>query len=133
MPRNSVLRQDSIIVVRAAEGGEYNLAMPEFTPAHMGILERLVAQGFTPVAFPMYASAIGVRRESFAALLVPGGEAALKILGEPCYVIGSNLAVRTRREGRLVFVWKDKLVEATPELLKELARFSADLAKLLEP
>jgi hypothetical protein len=30
-------------------------------------------------------------------------------------------------------VWKDKLVEATPELLQELAGFSADLAKLLEP
>jgi hypothetical protein len=64
---------------------------------------------------------------------VPAGEAALKIMGEPCYVIGSNLAVRTRREGRLVFVWKDQLVEATQELLEELARFSADLAKLLEP
>ena len=70
---------------------------------------------------------------SLAALLVPAGEAALKILGEPCYVIGSNLAVRTRREGRLIFVWKEESVEATPELLEELARFSADLAKLLEP
>src|SRR6266568_3864822 len=99
--------------------------MPEFTPAHIAILERIVAQGFTPVAFPLYANAIGIRRGSFAALLVPAGEAALKIMGEPCYVIGTNLAVRTRREGRLVFVWKDKLVEATPELLEELARFSA--------
>ncbi len=107
--------------------------MPEFTPAHIAILERIVAQGFTPVAFPLYANAIGIRRGSLAALLVPAGEAALKIMGEPCYVIGTNLAARTRREGRLVFVWKDKLVEATPELLQELARFSADLAKLLEP
>ena len=81
----------------------------------------------------IYANAIGIRRGSLAALLVPASEAALKITGEPCYVIGTNLAVRTRREGRLVFVWKDKLVEATPELLQELARFTADLAKLLEP
>jgi hypothetical protein len=111
----------------------YNSCVPEFTPAHIAILERIVAQGFTPVAFPLYANAIGIRRGSLAALLVPAGEAALKIMGEPCYVIGTNLAVRTRREGRLVFVWKDKLVEATPELLQELAGFSADLAKLLEP
>ena len=107
--------------------------MPEFTPAHIAILERIVAQGFTPVAFPLYANAIGVRRGSLAALLVPAGEAALKIMGEPCFVIGANLAVRTRREGRLIFVWKEESVEATPELLEELARFSADLAKLLEP
>src|SRR5690349_9960089 len=98
----------------------------------MAIIERAVAHGFTPVAFPMYANAIGVRRGSFAALLVPEGEAALKIMGEPCYVMGLNLAVRARREGCAVFVWKDKNVEATPELLEELQRFSAELAKLLE-
>lgn len=101
------------------------------TPAHMAILARLVAQGFTPVAFPMYASAIGVRRGAFAALLVPAGDAALKLLGEPCYVIGANLAVRTRREGREVFVWKEKSVEATAELSAEFARFSADIGDLL--
>jgi hypothetical protein len=103
------------------------------TPAHIAILERIVAKGFTPVAFPLYASAMGVRRGSFAALLAPADETALKVMGEPCYVIGSNLAVRTRRGGRPVFVWKDKSVEATPELLQELARFSADLAALLTP
>ena len=105
--------------------------MTELTPAHIAILERLVAQGFTPVAFPLYASAIGVRRGLFAALLTPAGDAALKVMGEPCYVVGSNLAVRTRRKGREVFVWKDKSIEVTPELLEELARFSADLAVLM--
>jgi hypothetical protein len=103
----------------------------ELTPAHIAILERLVAQGFVPVAFPLYASAIGVRRGSFAALLMPAGDAAMKIMGEPCYLVGSNLAVRTRREGREVFVWKDKAIEATPELLEELARFASDLAFLM--
>jgi hypothetical protein len=106
-------------------------SVSELTPAHIAILERLVAQGFVPVAFPLYASAIGVRRGSFAALLVPAGDAAMKIMGEPCYVVGSNLAVRTRREGREVLVWKDKTIEVTPELHEELARFSADLAVLL--
>jgi hypothetical protein len=105
----------------------------ELTPAHIAILERLVAQGFTPVAFPLYASAIGVRRGLFAALLMPAGDAALKVMGEPCYVVGSNLAVRTRRKGRDVFVWKDKTIEVTPELFEELARFSADLAVLMVP
>ena len=107
--------------------------MLELSPAHFAILERLVAQGFTPVAFPLYASAIGIRRGLFAALLLPADETTLKPMGEPCYVMGSNLAVRTRRDGRPVFVWKDKSAEATPELLQELARFSADLAALLTP
>jgi hypothetical protein len=106
-------------------------SVSELTPAHIAILERLVAQGFVPVAFPLYASAIGVRRGSFAALLMPAGDAAMKIMGEPCYVVGSNLAVRTRREGREVFVWKDKAIEATPERLEELARFASDLAFLM--
>jgi hypothetical protein len=113
----------------------YNSRVPEFalTPAHVAIIERLVAHSFTPVAFPMYASAIGVRRGLFAALLAPAGDAALKIMGEPCYVMGLNLAVRTRRDGRPVFVWKDQSVEATPDLLEELARFSEDLTRLLTP
>jgi hypothetical protein len=108
-------------------------SVSELTPAHIAILEKLVAQGFVPVAFPLYASAIGVRRGSFAALLMPAGDAAMKIMGEPCYVVGSNLAVRTRREGRQVFVWKDKAIEATPELLQEFDRFASDLAVLLAP
>jgi hypothetical protein len=107
--------------------------MLELTPAHFVILERLAANGFSPVAFPLYASAIGVRRGLFAALLAPAGETGLKVMGEPCYVIGSNLAVRTRRDGRPVFVWKDKSVEVTAAHLEELERFSSDLTSLLEP
>jgi hypothetical protein len=106
--------------------------MPEFAAAHIAILERFAASGFTPVAFPLYASAVGVRRGSFAALLVPADETTLKMMGEPCYVMGSNLAARTRRDGRPVFVWKEKSVEATPELLQEFTSFSADLNALLK-
>jgi len=83
------------------------------------------------VAFPLYASAIGVRRGLFAALLSPLSEGGLAILGEPCYLLGANLAVRAYREGRAVFVWKDKFVEVTPAHLEELARFSSDLAAAL--
>src|SRR5260370_20001928 len=75
------------------------------SPAHVAILERLVAHGFTPVAFPLYASAIGVRRGSLAALLVPAGGTSPYVMGEPCYLIGTNLAVRARPEGRAGIVW----------------------------
>src|SRR5260370_4139904 len=69
------------------------------SPAHVAILERLVAHGFTPVAFPLYASAIGVRRGSFAALLVPAGERRPNRLGQPGSVARPHLPAPARRAG----------------------------------
>ena len=105
--------------------------MQEFTPVQIAVLERLAAQGFTLVAFPLYASAVGVRRDSFAALLVPVAEGGLRVLGEPCYLIDGNLTVRVRRGAAQCFVWKSKSVEATPDLLAQLNRFSEDLLEVL--
>jgi len=107
--------------------------MQELTPAQFSVLERLAARGFTIVAFPLYASAIGVRRDSFAALLVPIEGGGLRILGDPCYLIDGNLSVRVNRKGRSMFVWKSREIEATPELLTELSRFAADVSGLLLP
>jgi hypothetical protein len=107
--------------------------MQELTPAQFSVLERLAARGFTIVAFPLYASAIGVRRGSFAVLLVPIEGGGLRILGDPCYLIDGNLSVRVSRKGRSMFVWKSREIEATPELLTELSRFTADVSGLLLP
>lgn len=105
--------------------------MLELTPVQTAAIERLVARDFTLVAFPLYASAIGVRRNSFAALLVPVAEGGLRVLGEPCYLIDGNLTVRVRRGDRQWFVWKCKSAEATPDLLAQLSRFSEELLHLL--
>jgi hypothetical protein len=107
--------------------------MQQLTPAQLSILDRVAASGFAIVAFPLYASAIGVRRGSFAALLVPVEPGGLGILGAPCYLIDGNLSVRVTRKGRRVFAWKNREVEATPELLAELRQFAADVAQLLVP
>jgi hypothetical protein len=104
----------------------------ELTPVHTAILERLVARGFTLVAFPLYASAVGVRRDSFAALLEPLANDGLRVLGEPCYLIDGNLTVRVNRGAAQWFVWKSKRVEATPDLLAQLTRFSEDLQYVLQ-
>ena len=106
----------------------------ELTPAHVAVLERLVAAGFVPVAFPLYSSAIGIRRGSTAALLVPDPSGVgLRLLGQPCYLLDGNLSVRVLRDGREWFVWKGKQREVAPELLAELSRFGADLAAVLVP
>ena len=105
----------------------------ELTPSQLAALERLVAAGFSIVAFPLYANYVGVRRADCATLLAPRAGDGMKILGKPCLLIAGNLTVRVAREGREWFVWKKERLEATPERLAELARFSADLEKLLLP
>jgi hypothetical protein len=104
---------------------------PALTPAHLPTLERLVARGFAIAAFPLYASAIGVRRGDFAILLAPLQGGAFRALGSACYLIDGNLSVRLTRNGRPMFVWKKREVEASPELLAGLGGFAAEVAELL--
>jgi hypothetical protein len=106
---------------------------PALTSAHLPILQRFVSRGFTIAAFPMYASAVGVRRGDFAILLMPADGGALRPLGEACYLIDGNFSVRVTRGGRSLFVWKKQEAEATPELLAELGRFATEVGELLLP
>jgi hypothetical protein len=105
--------------------------LQELTPHHTAALERLVARGFHLVAFPLYASAIGVRRDSCAALLVPVDGGALRLLGQPCYLIDGNLSVQVQRNGNSHFVWKNKSLPATSILLAQLSQFAQELQDAL--
>jgi hypothetical protein len=107
--------------------------MPELTPAQIETIKRLLTHDFTPTSFKMYTEAIGVRRGRYAALLKPSPDGELRLLGEPCYLIDDHLTVRIQSDGRLWFVWKSQRVEATEELLRELNKFSRELADLLPP
>ena len=105
----------------------------ELTREQIAALERLAGAGYEIVAFPMYASAVGVRRGECAALLEPvaGG---MRVVGEACWLVEGNLSVRVRREGREWFVWKKKQVEATEKRVAEVERFEEELRKnFLEP
>ncbi len=105
--------------------------MLELSEQQIGILERLRERGFALVAFPLYASHVGVRRGDCAALLaaVPGD--GLRLFGDVFYMIGGNPAVRVRRSGREVFVWKKNETQVTPERNAELAVFAEALADAL--
>jgi len=107
--------------------------MNEFSPQQIGILERLVSKGFTLVAFPMYANAVGVRKGSCAALLDPIASGGFRFFGEPCLLLDGNLTVRITEKGKSWFVWKKQRLEATAERLSELEQFVAELKLLLEP
>jgi len=105
----------------------------ELSAQQFAILERVVSEGFSVVAFPLYANAVGVRREGYAALLdpIPGG--GFRLFGEPCVLLDGNLTVRIAEKGKSWFVWKKLRVEATAERVAELERFVSELKLLLEP
>jgi hypothetical protein len=107
--------------------------MLELSPAQIAVLERCAAAGFTIVAFPMYASAAGVRKGNCAALLSPIPNGGMRILVEPCYLVEGNLTVRIQRGAKDYFVWKKTQLEATTVLLAELAVFRAELDAALTP
>jgi hypothetical protein len=107
--------------------------MNEISPQQIAILERMVVKGFSVVAFPLYANAVGVRKGSCAALLDPVANGGFRVFGEPCVLLNGNLTVRIKERGKTWFVWKKQRLEATPERLAELANFVAELNLLLEP
>lgn len=105
--------------------------MLDLSVPQIAILEKAVAHGFVPTAFPLYANAIGLRKGNCAALLEPVPAGGFRVLGEPCYLLEGNLTVRVNRAGRTWFVWKKLQVEATPERLAELESFVAELSAVL--
>lgn len=107
--------------------------MAELSPVQISILERVVAHGFTPVAFPLYANAVGLRKGSCAALLEPVANGGFRLFGDPCLLLEGNLTVRITDKGKTWFVWKKQRVEATAERLEELGKFVAELKQHLEP
>jgi len=106
--------------------------MNELSPQQVAILERLVSHGFVPVAFPLYANVVGLRKGSCAALLEPVARAGFRLFGEPCVLLEGNLTVRIKENGKSWFVWKKLRLEATPERMEELNQVVAELKLHLE-
>jgi hypothetical protein len=106
--------------------------MVELTQLQMQTLERLFAAGFRPIAIPPYESALCVHRGECAAVLAPVENGGLRLLAPATVMVDGNLSVRLKRADRDVFVWKKQEVVATPERLKELDTFRAELVGILE-
>ena len=107
--------------------------MGELSGQQIAILERISAKGFSLVAFPLYANAVGVRKGGCAALFDPVPNGGFRLFGEPCMLLEGNLTVRITERGKTWFVWKKQRLEATPERLSELEKFVSELKPLLEP
>ena len=107
--------------------------MNELTPKQIAILERFISGGFSIVAFPLYANAVGIRKGNYAALLDPQAGGGFRLFGEPCALLDGNLAVLIKEKAKSWFVWKKNRLEATPERISELNQFVSELKMLLEP
>jgi len=108
-----------------------NVAVLELSPKQIRILENIAKHGFAIVAFPLYASAAGVRNGNCAALLAPIPNGGMRLVSEPCWLLNGNLSVRIRKNNIEWFVWKKQEVEATPDRLAEVAEFRSELEDLL--
>ena len=106
--------------------------MLDLTPLQMQVIERLFEAGFRPNAIHPYESALCVHRGECAAILAPVANDGLKLLAPVTCLVDGNLSVRLRRGSTEVFVWKQKEVPATAELLQKLDQFRAELTAILE-
>ena|SRR5689334_25241651 len=96
------------------------------------ILQSLYLAGFELQTFDRFPRAIGVTKGNCIALLEPGGN-GLRFIGRPGWRLGEVLGVLTTQGGRRVFQAKDQFLEATPERLKQLQEFEAELEAFLSP
>lgn len=103
----------------------------DLTRQQAEILQRLDGLGFVIVAFPMYASYIGVRKGECAALLAPAPSGGFTVFGSPTCMVGDNMGARVTRGDGDYFVWKNEKLEATPQRTSELDKFSAELTSNL--
>ena len=95
-------------------------------------LQAIYLAGFEIEHFDRFPTAVGVKKGSCVALLQPTAD-GLKLIGRPGWHMGEALGVLVERAGRQVFQSKSELVEATPERLSELEKFSQELDDLVSP
>ena len=95
-------------------------------------LQQIYVAGFELQTFDRFPKCIGVVREECVALLIPGVD-GLEILGTPGWRLGESIGVLTEVAGKRVFQAKENIVDATPERLETLQRFTADLKAILKP
>jgi hypothetical protein len=105
--------------------------MLEFSPQQMQVIERLLQAGFRPIAIPPYESALCIRKGECAAVLAPVSNGGLKLLAPPSYLVDGNFSVKLKKARGEVFIWKKTEIEATPERLRDLEAFRAELTELL--
>ena len=103
----------------------------ELTEGQMRVVERLFGAGFRPIAIPPYESALILRKGECVGVLGPVENGGLKLLAPVTFLVDGNLSVRLKKSSGDVFVWKQKEVAATGEMLRQLEEFRVELVRIL--
>jgi hypothetical protein len=93
-------------------------------------LQKLYVAGFDLQTFDRFPKAVGAVRDNCIALLVPGPD-GLQILGNVGWRMGESLGPLVEREGRMIFLHKGEIIEATAERIATLEQFRKDLGAIL--
>ncbi|HWP84770.1 MAG TPA: hypothetical protein VNN17_06240 [Terriglobia bacterium] len=97
----------------------------------MDVLDKLVAAGFALRTLPAYERHIGIERDNFIALVEPTPEGALRRFSAAGYLLEGRIALLVERRGEKFFVFKDKWIAASAELLARFDRFQKELDAIL--
>ncbi len=107
------------------------MGLPELTPGQVALLEKLLRAGFRLVRLERFARYPAVEKEGMIALLDTSGE-KIRVFGQVGYRLGGGIGVLVERASRKFFIWHEKSVPASPELLAAYDRFREELKHLLE-
>jgi len=103
----------------------------DLTPTQIATLEHFLQAGFRFVTLERMERYLGVEKDGFVALLDPS-DGRLVQFGQVGYRFPEGLGMLVERGEGKAFVWKSKLVSATPELLGGYERFRSEIQVLLE-
>ncbi len=103
----------------------------DLVPDQVATMNRLQAAGFDCATLAGVEGYLAVEKDGFAALLEPI-EGSFRIFGQIGYRMGESLGTLVEQEGRQVFVYQEKVVDATPEMIETYQHFRAELQSLLE-
>ncbi len=102
----------------------------DLTTAQISMLEKILNAGFRFVTIERAERYLGVEREGFIALLEPA-DGQLKLFGQAGYLMSEGIGMLVeRREGKC-FVWHDRSVPATPEVLAGYEQFKKELKEIV--
>lgn len=98
----------------------------------MDALEKLVAEGFLLRSLPQYPRHLRVEKYDCAALVEMTPEGRLKQFSAAGHLVAGQIGLLVERNGRQVFAYKAKQVEAEGEILENFRRFERELGEILE-
>ena len=103
---------------------------PPLDPSQAARLEALLRAGFQFVTFEQFGRYPGVEKARFVALLDLSGN-KVRQYGSMGYHIGNGIGMLVERASGKAFIWKNEVIEASPELLAAYENVKEELRGLL--